>query len=241
MENPYLEWSRKIFGAQHRIPNAGLVSSWNFHDEWGKKLFRAMLKVEVEYVENLLINIGNQQGCIAEFGVSRGDYLLRLIEIVERNQLNRRVFGFDSFEGLPPPHPSHDLAHFKEGAYAATLPVVSARLQLDTRPWVRLCPGWFSETLTPRIAKDLDSIAFLRMDADLYSSTKEVLDFVGPLLRPGTIIAFDDWTYNIDKGETKAFCEWSLENNGYEFEFLCFTTVARHMFLRVTNTPNEVT
>jgi hypothetical protein len=59
------------------------------------------------------------------------------------------------------------------------------------------------------------------MDADLYTSTKFVLESVGHMLTKGTIILFDEWFYNhssyYDDHEARAFLEFADQYN-VEFE-----------------------
>ncbi len=54
------------------------------------------------------------------------------------------------------------------------------------------------------------------IDCDLYLSTKEALDFCGPLIQDVAIIFFDDWhARELDKrdmGEKRAFEEFLKEN-----------------------------
>ena len=70
---------------------------------------------------------------------------------------------------------------------------------------------FLNETL-PDYLKIAQNIAFLHMDADLYSSTKEVLLAINEFIVPGTVIVFDEWIYNhnnyYDDHEAKAFFEW---------------------------------
>ena len=54
---------------------------------------------------------------------------------------------------------------------------------------VRYLPGFFADTLPGPIER----LALLRIDADLWASTREVLDALYPRLSPGGYIVFDDW------------------------------------------------
>lgn len=233
-QNDYSIWAKSVLGNGLQ-PNTDIMSTWGFHSPWGRKLFNVMRDIEVQYVESLMIELSEVEGCVAEFGVFAGDYLSELVQIIERNELQRMVFGFDSFQGLPHPDPIHDQPWFKMGNYSATLEEVSKRLSVAQRPWIKLYKGWFSESLTAERQKEVGPVAFARLDADLYESTKEVLEFLTPLLIPGSVMAFDDWTYDLDKGETKAFKEWTDEHPNIGFEFLCSTSKRSHIFVRVTS------
>lgn len=128
-----------------------------------------------------------------EFGVG-GAHSLRMIAAV------LPVIGFDSFEGLPEDwRPNHRKGHFNE---AEPTNVVGATL----------VPGWFEDTVP-----DYDwpeNIALVHFDADLYSSTITALDSIGPFIKPGCILVFDEFFgYDDDfhgtmPGEQQAFWEW---------------------------------
>jgi hypothetical protein len=64
-------------------------------------------------------------------------------------------------------------------------------------------------------------MAFMHMDADLYSSTKTVFDTLADRIVPGTVIVFDEF-FNYPgwkRGESKAFAEM-VAARGLKFEYL---------------------
>jgi hypothetical protein len=71
---------------------------------------------------------------------------------------NRKVYGFDSFEGLPEKWRDG----FDKGAFNrnGNLPKVNSN--------VKLIKGWFNHTLVNFIQKHNKKISFIHMDADLY-------------------------------------------------------------------------
>jgi hypothetical protein len=76
--------------------------------------------------------------------------------------------------------------------------------------------GIYSKTLTPELKQQhrLQRAAFIHVDCDLYTSTREVLAFVADLVVKGTVLAFDDWNCFEGQelgGEPKAFAEWPLQ------------------------------
>ena len=89
---------------------------------------------------------------------------------------------------------------------------------------VELHKGWFDDTLPVWLQNHGDTIiSLLRVDCDLYSSTKTCLDVLKPLIRSGTWIVFDEligyrgWEYH----EYKAFMEF-IEDTGFEFEYVAY-------------------
>jgi hypothetical protein len=137
-----------------------------------------------------------------EFGVASG-YTINTISCFTKDT----VYGFDSFEGLPEDwRDGFEKGHFTRFGF---LPVV--------RPNVSLIKGWFSNTLPQFLQKQNKKISFIHMDADLYSSTKFVLDTVKDYIDDHCIIVFDELVnyvgFDGEKGELKAFYEFVTENN----------------------------
>lgn len=110
---------------------------------------------------------------------------------------DRLVWVVDSFEGLPAPNvekypqdASSRLHTFKE--LSVSLNKVKANFELygllDEQ--VRFLKGWFKDTLPKAPIK---KIALLRLDADMYESTKDALINLYPKLSPGGYIIIDDY------------------------------------------------
>jgi Methyltransferase domain len=145
-----------------------------------------------------------------EFGVFEG----RTINYIS-TFTNDRVYGFDSFEGLP-----EDWRHgFGKGTFNRNgrLPMV--------RPNVELVKGWFSDTLPKFLEMHKDQqVSFLHLDADLYSSTKFVLDTLKPYLHPQCILVFDELVnypgYDGETGELRAWYEFCMENPEMKYEWI---------------------
>ncbi len=57
---------------------------------------------------------------------------------------------------------------------------------------VRFLPGWFRETLP---AAPIERLALLRLDGDLYGSTRDALEALYPKVSPGGYVIVDDWDF----------------------------------------------
>lgn len=142
----------------------------------------------------------------AEFGVSRGLSARFLLTCLARE---RRLYLFDSWEGLPEPWEDVD-----RGRYRAAVPSFE-----DGR--AHLIKGLFGETLPSWVPTQASPLGFVHMDADLYSSTRFALDAISSLIVPGTVILFDEY-YNYpgwQNHEYKAFREF-IEATGRRFAYL---------------------
>jgi len=136
-----------------------------------------------------------------EFGVASG----RTINYISKFT-NETVYGFDSFEGLPEKWRDG----FDKGAFSSNgnLPQVNGN--------VTLIKGWFNETLVNFIETQNKKVSFIHMDADLYSSTKYILDILKVYIDTDCVIIFDELVnypgFDGNTGELKAFYEFITEN-----------------------------
>lgn len=98
---------------------------------------------EILYAEHLLEILEKEgiSGDIVEFGIYFGHWLQVICETLEKHGWNRKVWGFDSFEGLPESDPNLNPDCWTAGMYFAPFDEVSARLQLDKREYLNLVKG----------------------------------------------------------------------------------------------------
>ena len=144
-------------------------------------------------------------GLYCEFGVWTGGTINHIA-----SRTNHTIHGFDSFEGLP--------ETWRTGAEKGTFKMSGLP---EVRENVKLHKGRFSESLPVWAKEHPGPMAFMHLDADLYSSTKTVFDVLGDRVVPGTVIEFDEY-FNYpgwQEGEYKAFQEF-VESRGVEFEYL---------------------
>lgn len=138
-------------------------------------------------------------GLWLEFGVASGTTINQIAAMTTQT-----VYGFDSFDGLPedwyPKNPLTGEIHPRpKGSYAQkTIPQVAKN--------VKLVVGLFQDTL-PKFQKE--KIAFLHMDADLFSSTFFVLEQLNNHIVPGTVILFDDF-FDLENVQ-KAYADWKIK------------------------------
>mmetsp|Transcript_13757 Transcript_13757/g.26196 ORF Transcript_13757/g.26196 Transcript_13757/m.26196 type:complete len:427 (+) Transcript_13757:110-1390(+) len=154
-------------------------------------------------------------GLLLEFGVgneaiSAGMIADHSAKVWQRTGFQQpRLFGFDSFQGLP-----RHWGNLEKGAFG---------LDSSTAPVVRnaeFVVGWFNETVEPFLqgaecatafaGQGAPRIALVHMDADLYESTLLVLELLTPYLRNGTILIFDDLFFGMQTWT--GFCIASSES-----------------------------
>ncbi|HEY9156561.1 TylF/MycF/NovP-related O-methyltransferase [Candidatus Binatus sp.] len=111
------------------------------------------------------------------------------------------LHGFDSFEGLPE---SWNML-YKKGLFSTN----GQPPQIDD-PRVKFFKGWFEDTL-PNYRPPRHDQLVINIDADLYSSTRFVLNALKGYISIGTYIYFDEFCDR--NNELRAFDEFLAETN----------------------------
>jgi hypothetical protein len=137
-----------------------------------------------------------------EFGVATGNSINYISKFT-----NDKVYGFDSFEGLP--------EKWRDGFDKGSFNMYGNLPQVNHN--VELIKGWFSDTLVNFIQSQNKKISFIHMDADLYSSTKYIFDTLKDYIDNNCVIVFDELVnydgFDGNTGELKAFYEFVTENS----------------------------
>lgn len=141
-------------------------------------------------------------GDIIEFGVFDGNstrVIRRTASACEKMfpaGARKRIYACDSFEGL-----REKFENAEVGTFKVTPPRIAG---------VEIVKGYFEESLTPTLAKEVGRIALASLDADLYSSTLCALRWLTPLVGTGTLLLFDEFIGE-KESEKRAFEEWAAE------------------------------
>lgn len=165
----------------------------------------ATLKTAINY-------INPEYTHVLEFGVFTGTTIKQLREDLNDNY---KIFGFDSFEGLPEDWVGTTL---KKGFF-------STNGEIPNVENVKFYKGWFSDTIPQYKIENDKPIALLHIDCDLYSSTIDVLYGLNDYIVKDTVIVFDEWYYNFHNSEENrqseqvAFFEWIKTKN---FEYIMY-------------------
>ena len=159
----------------------------------------------------------NVPGDLMETGVWKGGMTVLMRGLLKAyNSSDRVVWVADSFSGLPQPDPKVNL---KDAIFwylmtplehlAIPFEYVEALFKrydlLDDQ--VQFLPGWFRDTLP---AAPIEQLALLRMDGDLYESTRDALEHLYPKVSKGGYIIVDD--YGIPAGCRDAVDEYREAN-----------------------------
>lgn len=166
-------------------------------------------------------------GTFLEMGVCTG----RTINFIAALNPTQKIYGFDSFKGLPQAWERPDTV-VPEGSFA----LKNERFKPPVLRNVILVVGLFQNTL-PQFKKNIlkdKPISFLHIDCDIYSSTSEVFSNLGENIVNNAIILFDE-LYNYpgyEDHEFKAFTEF-LNLTGRKVEYLAFNQYTGQVAVRI--------
>lgn len=165
-----------------------------------------------------------------QFGVFTGGTMYQLWGLLRP----QKMWGFDSFKGLPPEIAEERVEGWGAGMYSGDpRELLTRRIGVFN---INFVAGFYNESLAP--ARDsalmqlgLAPASYVDVDCDLYSSSIDALDFMfrNQLIVPGTIVGYDDWWIlpcgrggeelsPLEVGEGRAHAEMTRR---YDVEFLC--------------------
>lgn len=172
---------------------------------------------EAAYVGNLRLAsmVAHLPGDIVECGTWRGGMIAGIADTLGPN---RKYWLFDSFEGLPPAKPIDGEAAqawqrdtsspgYHNNCRASSEEAKKA-MSMSAAADYAIVKGWFRDTLP---GAKVGPIALLRLDADWYESTKDVLhNLADHVVRGGLVVVDDYYTWD---GCTRAVNEFAMARN----------------------------
>jgi hypothetical protein len=157
--------------------------------------------------EDMARAIGDEPVLYLEFGVHQGASLREWTGLLTHP--DSRLHGFDSFRGLPDEFDARNgitRGHFDVGGRPP--PIDDQRVSFYV--------GWFEDVLPSYEVPDHGRLV-VNLDADLYSSTKVVLDHLEPFIVSGTLLYFDNLSQ--PDHELRAFHDF-MEQSGRQFRLM---------------------
>lgn len=196
-----------------RVPDPELL------DNLGLYLTRQTLS-RINFMQNLYASILPVHGVIMEFGVRWGQNMAlfsNLRGIHEPYNYNRKIIGFDTFEGFPSIAPQ-DGDRVQAGDYNVAenwledlegiLDFHNQNAPIPHKKKHELVAGDATLTLPAYLSEHPETIVALAyFDFDIYVPTKDCLEAILPHLTKGSILAFDELNMPEFPGETTALRE----------------------------------
>jgi hypothetical protein len=162
------------------------------------------------------------RGSYLEFGLYRGSAFAQFYHAFRRYRLEIPMFGFDSFEGLPPAHGADAETGFRpytQGHFACSEAEVRSELRRRRVPEsaYTLIPGFYQRSLRPAVYErpGLTPSAAVLIDCFYYESTRLALRFIMPTLQNGTLLmcsSYFRFKAHPSYGERGAVAEWARQH-----------------------------
>ena len=202
------------------IPDSEILSNLNLFIK--RQDFSRIL-----FMHDLYKRILDVHGVICEFGVRWGPNMAlysALRGLYEPYNHNRKIIGFDTFEGFPSVHEKDGKADIvKEGTYSVTkgyedylskvLDYHESVSPISHIKKYQLVKGDAIVEAEKYFKENPETIiAFAYFDFDIYEPTRKCLDLIKNHVTKGTVIGFDELNVHAFQGETIAFKEvWGLD------------------------------
>lgn len=204
----YLNWEYRFVELMKERSRRAAQQTYDFIDANMRHALYNMDQFQV--IHSKRDDIGAEGTEILDLGVYKGGSTRALA----RSFPNHRIHGFDSFEGLP-----EDWSHAMKGQFGELKGALP-----DMPGNVTLYKGWFDDTLPVWAENNAGKeISLLRVDCDIYSSTKTIFRELGSFLKPGSWICFDELIgyYGWQDHEYKAFIEF-LNETKLDCEYIAY-------------------
>jgi len=170
------------------------------YDEFAWKLPREALPHsllnldQLNLLEEIILDIEQRKvpGDLLEAGVWRGGAVILMCALVSLFGMERRIIAADSFAGIPmSKETTGDPVDRWEDRWVAPLDEVKSTIKryglLDEK--LIFIEGYFHRSL---ISAEISKLALIRIDADSYESTVEVLNSLYQKLSIGGVVLVDD-------------------------------------------------
>ena len=240
--NPILRLFKSLFKKinynLHKIEPINIEQEFPDSNNFEKELFEIISEYTMTSHERIFalmksidfVKHNNVDGDFVECGVWRGGNLILFQKFIEKYNLSKKIYAYDTFEGMSEPdkidetfkgESSKDLLNKlykkkvdrKKNILIADCSIeqVQENFKKFSNKNNLICiKGPVEKTLD--LKKNLpNKISILRLDTDWYSSTKKELEILFPLLEKNGILIIDD--YGFWKGARKAVDEYFENKN----------------------------
>ncbi len=179
-----------------------MTSFYDVHNAVRRRTLLSEAKLRALW--DVACSLGGVAGDLAELGVCRGGVARLLATACP----DRTVHLFDTFAGIPETRdPSIDW--HRPGEFAAG--IAEVRESLADLPNVTFHPGLFPKTAAG------ERFALVHLDADLYASTRDGLEWFWPRLSVSGAIVLDDYNWKFCRGVSLAVTQFFAVRGGAEF------------------------
>lgn len=162
-----------------------------------------MTLAEMMNLYRMVLRANFIDGEMAELGVCKGGSARLIAEVMDRS---KKLFLFDSFEGMPEVTPGLDTVNLGEMAH----PFEDVQRFLNSYSQVQIIKGFFPHTAQQLPSQDM-KFSFVHLDMDTYKSTLDALHYFYPRMSKGGYILMHDYNAASCPGVKKALDEFIFD------------------------------
>ena len=174
--------------------------------------------INMDQIKNLVIYLNdsienNVEGDVVEFGCYVGESTKYLMKTIVTNGSNKKLYVYDSFEGLPPLSKWEEGTGWKAGTLVSTEEILKSNFDQNNLPYPIIHKDWFKNVPENKIP---EKISFAFLDGDFYDSIYDSLNKVFDKVSDGGYICFHDYQ-RADLPGVRAAIEDVFREKGIEY------------------------
>lgn len=154
--------------------------------------------INMDQVENLVLYLNdvienNIDGDVVEFGCYVGESSKYLMKTLLENSSDKKLYVYDSFEGLPPLSKWEEGTGWRAGTLKSTEEILTSNFTQNDLPTPIIHKDWFKDVPEDKLP---EKISFAFLDGDFYDSIYDSLNKVFDKVSDGGYICFHDYQRN---------------------------------------------
>ena len=155
----------------------------------------------------------NVDGDVVEFGCYVGESSKYLMKTLIETNSSKKLFVYDSFEGLPPLSKWEENTGWRAGTLKSTEEILTSNFEQNNLPTPIIHKDWFKDVPEDKIP---ERISFAFLDGDFYDSIYDSLNKVFDRVADGGYICFHDYQRN-DLPGVRAAIEDVFKEKGVDY------------------------
>lgn len=174
--------------------------------------------INMDQIKNLVVYLNdsienNIEGDVVEFGCYVGESTKYLMKTIVTNGSDKKLYAYDSFEGLPPLSKWEEGTGWKAGTLVSTEEILKSNFDQNNLPYPIIHKDWFKNVPEDKIP---EKISFAFLDGDFYDSIYDSLNKVFDKVSDGGYICFHDYQ-RVDLPGVRAAIEDVFREKGIEY------------------------
>lgn len=174
--------------------------------------------INFDQITNLVIYLNdsidqNIEGDVTEFGCYVGESSKYLMKTLLENNSDKKLYVYDSFEGLPPLSKWEEGTGWREGTLKSTEQILISNFIENNLPPPIIHKDWFKNVPEDKLPQ---KISFAFLDGDFYDSIYDSLNKIFDRVSDGGYICFHDYQ-RPDLPGVRAAIEDTFKERGVEY------------------------